>query len=125
MGCGIACVAIVAGVTYRRAKTAVQSRPNHTGNSTYYADFRWALDAFGIRYEMNGRRGFRFESWDEMPARAIVAVECDPPRPGNWHWVVYEGDRVGGHVLDPERPRVRRDLGSVEGKSYMKILSGH
>jgi ABC-type bacteriocin/lantibiotic exporter with double-glycine peptidase domain len=123
-GCGIACVAMVAGVTYEQAKVAVKSRPNRAGNSTYYADLKWALDRFGVAYEMNGRRGFRFPGWEEMPRRAILAVECEPPWPGNWHWVVYDTSRNGAVVLDPSRNRVRKDFDRIQVKSYMGIIPG-
>lgn len=121
----MACVAIVAGVGYADAKAVVKSRPNRSGNSTYYADLRWALERYGVGFEMNGRRAFRFTSWADMPDRAIVAVECHPPWPGNWHWVVFDRVDGAGFVFDPARRRgVRRDMNRIHGKSYMPILGG-
>lgn len=123
MGCGIACVAMIAGVTYAEAKAAVRSRPNRTGNSTYYADLKWALGKFGVAYEMNGRRGFRFDGWTSINVRSIVAVECEPPRAGNWHWVVFDKVNSVGFVLDPRADKgIRRDLRSIRGKTYLKVV---
>jgi hypothetical protein len=114
---------MIAGVSYADAKAVVKSRPKRSGNCTSYVDLRFGLDSYGVAYEMNGRRAFRFTDWSEIPDRAIVAVECEPRRPGFWHWIVV--DRVDGvrFVLDPLRRRVvRRGINKLRGRSYMTIL---
>ncbi len=72
LGCGLAGVAMIAGVSYADAKPAVKSRPNRSGNTTTYADLRWGLDSFGIVYEWHGRRAFPFKGWAALPDRAIA-----------------------------------------------------
>jgi hypothetical protein len=125
MGCGLACVAMIAGVSYDEAKAMVKSRPKRSGNCTSYVDLRFGLDSYGVAYEMNGRRAFRFTDWSALPDRAIVAVECEPQRPAYWHWVVFDRVDGAGFVLDPARRRVvRRGINNIRGRGYMTILAG-
>jgi hypothetical protein len=125
LGCGHACLAMIAGVSYVEARAAVKSRVRRSGNATSYADLRHALDSYEIAYEMNGRRAFAFSAWEALPDCAIVAVECQPPTRAYWHWIVFERVDGAAFVLDPARPRVvRRDVNRLVGRSYMTILAG-
>lgn len=86
---------MVAGVSYEKAKVAVRSRPNRAGNSTYYADLKWALDKFGVGHAMNGRRGHRFDGWSKIEGRASPLPVGRVPR--------ARESLLGGTVDDPGR----------------------
>lgn len=126
-GCGIAAVAAIAGVSYRRA----QRTANRLG---IFADDRrlWTETVYVRRLLQNYRlcpasREEPFRSWGSLPDLALLAIKWhrEQGRPC-WHWVVFVRDRAGGRVLDSKRSltcHVRRDFGRMKPKWYMAIAN--
>ena len=122
-GCGIACVAMLACISYRESKTIfledVFSRKRRK-YWTYHKHIEAALDAAGIR---NRRR--RFSNWADFEGIAVVPVDRNK-RTRNYHWIVAV--RRGKHVYlyDPEEvlphKRVRFGRPTVRGY-YIQIGS--
>ncbi|MGO1070010.1 hypothetical protein [Lysobacter sp. CA199] len=118
-GCGLACVAMLAGIGYAQARNL--ARALGIGPKPY----RYRVGA-GLRnaregYLTNARQLQRMlrllgprtgderavTGWDECDGDGIVAINHDPID-DRWHWVVFLRQNTGAWVLDPN-PRVRSD----------------
>jgi len=64
---------------------------------TWYEDLWRALDHFGVRHE---KTIHKFESWDAIPATAIVGVVWRNRR-RSAHWVIFQKLPAGFRVIDP------------------------
>ena len=121
-GCGIACVAMIAGVSYEDAKAAVFSKSFR--KKVFYTsgpDLRRGLERFGLTLRP-AARARRFESWRRLESTSIVAVEQTPRNKAHWHWVVFVNDGTRRYVLDPSWPEiVRTDFRKMEGRSYLRV----
>lgn len=96
--CGVACVAMVAGVSYRKAFDAFGF---DAGQNTFYTSHKKLEEALGklgcaVQREM-------FTSWDTILGSAILAVNRRCNR-RNFHWIVFNGKVV----LDPNPKRPSR-----------------
>lgn len=111
--CGVACVAMIAGVKYEEAFAALGFVEDGGAFYTTRKQLTRALQYFGVAVE---RKLFR--SWDEIPGRAIVAVNHRCNR-RNFHWVVFTGKAV----LDPNRKR--KDSPSTRASGwYLLVVEG-
>ena len=95
-GCGIACVAMLAGLSYDEVCLAIFG--DHQGDATSLDDLRWALMGYGFRVP---RRMTPF--WEglhkQLKQHALLAL--DPGPEAMWHWAVW--DATGRRILDPLR----------------------
>lgn len=90
--CGVAAVAMVAGVTYEEAKAAFRFRRN--GYSTNADDCIKALRRLGVKTAPRFLHG----EIDDLPtinSRALVKVNRSRK---NWHWVAFD---PGVGLVDP------------------------
>lgn len=101
-GCGVACVAMLAGVTYKEAKDLMFGAESVAMTST--ADLCSALKI--LRKRPSGKRliPLRTRNFRALKSNALLKVA----RPGKswWHWIVWDAKRKG--FLDPHTPSVRR-----------------
>lgn len=101
-GCGVACVAMVAGVSYWAACEAIFGPKPPRRHSTYTADLRRGLNRLGInttdRLKPLGGRS--------LTALAVDAIVKVNPRQDGWHWVIWDAQRQ--RILDPRHPSYRR-----------------
>jgi hypothetical protein len=88
--CGVACVAMLAGCSYRRAFEAFGFAEDQSVFFTRHHHLIDALEKLGCAVKRK-----RFFSWREIRGRAIVAVNRS--QNGYWHWVAFDGEAV----LDP------------------------
>lgn len=95
--CGLACVAMVAGVSYEEALGVFRGldRPNENGFYTRYREIEEMLTRLGC---VTRRRHFR--SWKHFDQHAIVKVNLC--KSGTWHWVVFDAARASPTVHDPK-----------------------
>lgn len=102
--CGVACVAMICGVSYERALAAfpdaIQRRMvpgRKTGTST--VELSDACERLGVRL---GRRARPLRKRDlaSLSGPMILVVRLgSQPSSHNWHWVAYDGDRK--RLFDP------------------------
>jgi ABC-type bacteriocin/lantibiotic exporter with double-glycine peptidase domain len=124
-GCGIASVAVLAGVSYSRAKAVAASLGIHAGDEALWsqtAHVRQLLRHFGLKA---GANELPFRSWDELPERALLAVKwhLEKGQPF-WHWVVFVREDGRASVLDSKkslRQHVRTDFGRIKPKWYIPV----
>ncbi|MBD8089046.1 hypothetical protein IFT48_03560 [Pseudomonas fluorescens] len=90
-GCGVACLAMVANISYLAARGVFdaigipQIRPRNP-YATNFKQLRQALTEFGVDSTLERWRG-----WQHFSGVGILAVNAGPgSSPRNWHWVVAE-----------------------------------
>jgi ABC-type bacteriocin/lantibiotic exporter with double-glycine peptidase domain len=103
-GCGVACVAMAAGVSYTAARIAIFGNDNPHDHRTTSMDLRRGLRALGVHCAER-----------QLPMRvhhthlsASAILKANVTRSGHWHWVIWDHHRQ--RILDPakltSRPRV-------------------
>jgi len=112
--CGVACVAMLAGCSYRHAFNAFSFENDLDEFYTLHHHLISALEKLGCEVKRK-----RFRSWCEIKGLAIVAV--NHKKDGCWHWVAFDGEAI----LDPEPGRSgrKRDFRGLRGKGiYLKCI---
>jgi hypothetical protein len=95
-GCGAACVAIIARVSYSEA-LEVMFPDQKRGFYSTYSDIRRSLVQFGVASEPIARRCTRFQRIAHL---AVVGCRYRAVTE-TWHWIVY--DPEGWTLFDPIR----------------------
>ena len=103
-GCGIASVAVLAGLSYQEAKTVANSLGIFAEDSKLWSDTRYMrvlLKHFGI---LASEIELPFSFWETLPDLALLSIkwhlkgECP-----FWHWVVFLRSTNGPVVFDPKK----------------------
>jgi hypothetical protein len=126
-GCGIASVAVLAGVTYRQAKQAANrlgifAEDRRLWSETHHV--RRLLREYRFR---TSSRKTPFVSWSMVPDRALLAIKWH--REGDqtfWHWVVFVREKGRRYVLDSKKTlktRVRTDFGRMRPKWFLRVMA--
>lgn len=108
--CGLACVAMVADITYQ---TVIQ-RTNELGvlkKSGYYGTTSRDLVAILKSFDIHTARRTSLTNWLDVPQITIVGVNPSGP-----HWVVAVRSQTDYYIFDPgtEMPNtLRRDFGRI------------
>jgi hypothetical protein len=100
-GCGIACVAMLAGISYRDA--CLEIFGDYQGDATSLEDLRWALMACGFRVPKR-MTPFWERQHTQLKQHALLALNPGPD--GMWHWAVW--DAAQHRILDPLKRPLRR-----------------
>lgn len=97
-GCGPACVAMVARVSYDQATRAIFNDDRTTELGTEYRHLRDGLKALGLRTSF----AVRATTFEQASEPSIFAVKWRE-QSRKWHWVLY--DPRTRRIFDPNRPR--------------------
>ena len=124
-GCGIASVAAIAGLSYRKAKTIANSLGIRVHDKALWSDtahVRRLLRHLGFA---GSSRELPFRSWKALPDLALLSTKwhLEQGHPC-WHWVVFvrEGDQA--YVLDSKkalRKNRRTDFGRIKPKWFIPV----
>ena len=106
-GCGAACVAMIAGVTYDEARSRLPAHCDARGTTS--EELRTAIQSFGI--ETDGLRRIASADYTSFAFDAVLRGKMDEE---DEHWVVWEANRK--RVLDPYEPG-----GAFRCTSYVKV----
>ncbi len=124
-GCGIASVAVLAGVSYRQAQGVANRLGIFAGDSRLWSETRHVrrlLKEYGVR---PAHTEVPFTSWEALTDRAVLAVKWHTKRElAFWHWVVFGRGPHGPVVLDSKRAlrrHVRTDFGRIKPKWFIPI----
>lgn len=99
--CGVACLAMFAGVSYEEAMYAFKSAGLDIARGRkrpFSSNFRELMRAASILNWSTQR--IRFSNWSQVQTVAIVKVMRQ--RNGNWHWVVAYRNSQGIAIYDPD-----------------------
>lgn len=122
-GCGLACVAMIANLTYSEIKKeAIENSIVQSGRSFYTTsnDLIRLLSALNIQ----AKKGRIVRKWESIKSLSIVAINFRE-KSNTWHWVVYVPDTKIGYVLDPNKKiktEKRIDLSRMVLRSYIPIV---
>ena len=124
-GCGIASMAVLAGVTYPQAKRVANRLGIFADDPSLWSEtdhLRRLLKEYGFR---SARTEVPFTSWEALPDFALLAIKWheDGGR-AFWHWVVFWRGPRGPVVLDSKRAlrrHVRTDFGRMRPKWYIPV----
>ena len=103
-GCGIACVAMVAGKTYPQAKRFFLEHVFHPADKkllTRHYQLRRVLQKLGIP---SHKRLFR--NWRSIEEIAIVPINRRVDV--GWHWVIFVPNGIRPYIIDPIAGKGRR-----------------
>jgi ABC-type bacteriocin/lantibiotic exporter with double-glycine peptidase domain len=117
-GCGVACVAMLANKYYWEARLKILGRSDKAKHRTSVKEIRDGLKEYGLK--MGKRHTFKKETWtSETQKRKFRAILVIRPRKStpNWHWVVWDGDRV----LDPLLKGDRYENALSYCRSYFEV----
>ncbi|WP_341678703.1 cysteine peptidase family C39 domain-containing protein [Niveibacterium sp. SC-1] len=121
-GCGLACVAMLAGRSYQAVKKQAHSvlKTWPRGPRSFYttkSHLKALLAEYGVRHG-NYRKA---DSWEKLNADlAIVAINLQAN--DNWHWVVFRRDGSDRYLLDPRAKSERRiDFWRARIMAYLPI----
>jgi hypothetical protein len=126
-GCGIASVAVIAGVNYAHAKVVANQLGIFAEDPTLWSDTRYVrtlLAKFGVSVSAKERK---FISWEKMPKLALLAVKwhLENGKPF-WHWVVFVRERESSYVLDSKKTlkkNKRTDFGRMKPKWFIEVYA--
>ena len=107
-GCGAACVAMIAGVTYDEARSRLPAHCDTRGTTS--EELRAALQTFSIETEKLQPIGRADHT--NFPFDAVLRGKLDEE---DEHWAVWEAER--GRVLDPYKPG-----GEFRCTSFIKVV---
>lgn len=122
-GCGLACVAMLAGRSYEQVKRKSIRLGILNDKEPFYTvtqDLRELL----ANYNISSKPGRKVRKWESLPDKAILAINHQENY-GIWHWVVFV--RVSSekfYVLDPRRAvktERRTDFGRMRLRSYIEV----
>lgn len=121
--CGLACVAMLARLSFREVETlAREVLPKvfaETHQRTYAKDLRKLLAILGWRL---GRK-VKCRTWKRVPPYALVAMQWKRLE-DRWHWVVSSEDEAGPCFLDPRKQVKalrRRDFKQARPSWYHRV----
>lgn len=97
--CGVACLAMLAGVSYEKAEQAfvecgLDVKRRRAPFASNFADLIEVAKKLELTLTMR-----RFKSWADINSAVIVKVSAKHKR--NWHWVVANPGPNGIEILDP------------------------
>ena len=125
-GCGLACVAMIAGKTYAEVKQTAASLGIRVKDKKLYSDTKYVrrlLRRFGIEFSNEEKP---FVSWDALPDQALLSIKHHKENFRNvWHWVVFERREGRAAVLDPAKYVLhhrRTDFGAMKPKWFIEIF---
>src|SRR5437868_4003330 len=117
-GCGIASAAMIAGVSYQKAKSIAATLGIHSADENLWSDtahVRTLLNRLGFETR---RSEVPFRDWDRLPNLALLAIKWHRVKGrAFWHWVVFVRDERGTRVFDSNRnlqSNVRTDFGRMK-----------
>jgi len=122
-GCGLACVAMICGVSYNQVKSNMVKlgifKKDNDFWGTSFKDIIRTLNSQNIQ-TVNRRK---FKKWRNIPAKVAI-VSTNYEQSGLFHWVVFVRDNDGFYIYDPAKRRKKiRDLRGKMSGYYIEILS--
>lgn len=101
--CGVACYAMITGITFKEAYKKIKKRMNNGGLSTI--DIVAALRE--DKYKIIGSTRLRpvgKKTWKDLSNLALVKVRPDGCPMHHWHWVVWNDKKIYDPVSGVKTP---------------------
>ncbi len=125
-GCGFACVAMLAGTTYKIVKNAANQKQISVEDPKLWSEtkyIRTLLTHFGINISPSEKP---FQNWNQLPNLALLAIKWHQKKGDTyWHWTIFVRKKTESYVLDPKsslKKNKRTDFGRIKPKWYIEII---
>ena len=122
-GCGIACIDMVAGISYAEAKQITLNneilKKSVKNFYTTTKDSVNVLNSIGIE----SSKGRKVRYWSSINTISIVGINFLETT-DTWHWVLFIPNEDTGYVLDPSKrvkTEKRTDFSRMRLRSYIPI----
>jgi len=120
-GCGLACVAMIAGISYKEtfsfARHAFNWQKTESNFRTDSNDLRTLLSVLKIKTE----KGRSVRKISSLSDKAIVAINYNEDRE-TWHWVVFLREKEKEYFLDPRTKKIlRTDFTRMRLRSFIPV----
>ena len=103
-GCGIACIAMLADISYKKVRKRIFGKRRVVPTNT--KAIRKALRKFGITSSKKLIRSTRAQHYTNLQQDALLRVKLPKRDAPNWHWIVWDARRQ--RFFDPgEDPYVK------------------
>lgn len=123
-GCGIACVAALAGRKYRTVKTEAEKQGIMVTDARLWSETQ-PIRKLLARFRLSAGKETGFSSWRALPDLALLAIKWHHEKSGPaWHWVVFVREASGRYVLDSKRSlraHRRTDFGRIKPKWFLRL----
>lgn len=124
-GCGIASVAAIAGVSYRKVKEQAAKLGIFASDKKLWSETNYVselLKVFGVK--TSGKKT-PFKSWNKLPDLALLAIKWHRENGVPfWHWTVFIREKDEFYVLDSKaslKTNKRTDFGRIKPKWYIEV----
>lgn len=122
-GCGLACVAMLAGVEYRNVKSKAISMKLLPYHGPYYTRTSH-LNKLLVSYTIQVKHGRKVRNWKSLSSKAIIGINYKE-KSNTWHWALFVRENNGEeYVVDPKRNiklNKRKDFGRMRLRSYIPV----
>lgn len=126
-GCAIACVAMLSGLSYARAKGIAGRLGIAASDPKLWSDTAHVRKLLAHLNVKVSAREKPFKSWNELPDRAVLAIKWHREKGiPFWHWTIFIRDAEGGYVLDPKKAlknNIRTDFSRMKPKWFIEVLA--
>lgn len=126
-GCGIANVAILAGMSYQHVKTTASRLGIDVKDAKLWSDTKYVRQLLSHYSLSTFPRKKPFKTWEKLPPLALLAIKWHMKgTQAFWHWVIFWRGSEGMVVLDPKpslKKHVRTDFGRMKPKWFMVVNS--
>lgn len=124
-GCGLACVAMLAGVSYRHVKAMAGQRGIKVEDPRLWSDTRYIRELLAGYNISVSRQVSTFTSWNRLPPLALLATKWHRCNHNVfWHWAIFCRGLERSVVIDPKaalKNNIRTDFGRIKPKWFIKI----
>lgn len=125
-GCGIACVAAIAGLSYSHAQKIANDMGIYADDQSLWSEAQYVRDLLASLGIEADSKEMPFKGWDKLPDCALLSTKWHQDG-GNafWHWAVFVREDGREYVLDSKaalKHHVRTDFGRIKPKWYIKVL---
>ena len=124
-GCGIACCAALASVSYQQAKKVANSLGIFATVLRLRSDIEPVRKILAHMNFSSTNSQTPFSSWSDLPDLALLAVKWHiyQGQPC-WHWVVFVREGQDSYVLDSNarlKQNIRNDFGRIQPKWFLEV----
>ena len=102
--CGIACIAMLAGKSYKNVRDVAVNECDLEFKGELYTDTA-ALAGLGTKYKLEiGGRRLKFKEFEHLPDTALLVMDLHKEnRKSYWHWAIFQRESGREFVLDPKK----------------------
>lgn len=125
-GCGIACAAALAGISYSSAKKLANHQGIFADDPKLWSDAAWVRKLCASLAIKVSKTQIPFEGWNQLPDRALLAIKWHKENgTAFWHWAVFIREEGKSCVLDPKKSlktNRRTDFGGIKPKWFLEVI---